>query len=160
MKIVPKGAGAPGSTARPFTDQPLLPADMMTMLNRANSYSSSTSWLIMVDRQACRLGVFRGQRGSWSYAQYWTCSTGAPSTPTPTGEYTVTGKGYSFGHGYTATTTRSFTVTICSIQYRTTRELLIPWTAEWECMFHKAACVCPLIALNGFGITCPLLPRW
>lgn len=101
VKIVPKGAGAPGSTARPFTDQPLLPADMMTMLNRANRYSSSTSWLIMVDRQACRLGVFRGQRGSWSYAQYWTCSTGAPSTPTPTGEYTVTGKGYSFGHGYT-----------------------------------------------------------
>lgn len=101
VKIVPKGAGAPGSTARPFTDQPLLPADMMTMLNRANRYSSNTSWLIMVDRQACRLGVFRGQRGSWSYAQYWTCSTGAPSTPTPTGEYTVTGKGYSFGHGYT-----------------------------------------------------------
>lgn len=62
--------------------------------------------------------------------------------------------------GIPATTTRSFTVTICSIQYRTTRELLIPWTAEWEYMFHKAACVCPLIALNGFGITCPLLPRW
>lgn len=101
VKIVPKGAGAPGATGRPFTDQPLLPADMMGMLNRANRYSSNTNWLIMVDRQACRLGVFRGQRGSWSYAQYWTCSAGAPSTPTPTGEYTVTGKGYSFGHGYT-----------------------------------------------------------
>lgn len=101
VTIVPKGAGAPGSTGRPYTDQPLLPADMMAMLNRANRYSSNTNWLIMVDRQACRLGVFRGQRGSWSYAQYWTCSAGAPSTPTPTGEYTVTGKGYSFGHGYT-----------------------------------------------------------
>lgn len=101
VKVVPKGAGAPGPTGRPFTDQPLLPADMMAMLNRANRYSSNSSWLIMVDRQACRLGVFRGQRGSWSYAQYWVCSTGAPSTPTPTGEYTVTGKGHSFGHGYT-----------------------------------------------------------
>lgn len=101
VKIVPKGAAAPGPTGRPFTDQPLLPADMMAMLARANRYSSNTSWLIAVDRQACRLGVLRGQRGSWSYAQYWTCSTGAPSTPTPTGEYTVTGKGYSFGHGYT-----------------------------------------------------------
>lgn len=101
VTIVPKGAGAPGSTGRPYTDQPLLPADMMAMFNRANRYSSNTNWLIMVDRQACRLGVFRGQRGSWSYAQYWTCSTGAPSTPTPTGEYSVTGKGYSFGHGYT-----------------------------------------------------------
>lgn len=101
VTIVPKGAGAPGSTGRPYTDRPLLPAEMMAMLNRANRYSSNTNWLIMVDRQACRLGVFRGQRGSWSYAQYWTCSTGAPSTPTPTGEYSVTGKGYSFGHGYT-----------------------------------------------------------
>lgn len=101
VKIVPKGAGAPGATGRPFTDQPLLPADMMAMLNLANRYSSNTSWLIAVDRQTCRLGVLRGQRGSWSYAQYWTCSTGAPSTPTPTGEYSVTGKGYSFGHGYT-----------------------------------------------------------
>ena len=62
--------------------------------------------------------------------------------------------------GIPATTTRSFTGTICSIQYRTTRELLIPWTAEWECIFHKAACVCPSIALNGFGITCLLLLRW
>ena len=101
VKIVPKGAGAPGPTGRPYTEQPMLPIDMMAMLSRANRYTSNTSWLILVDRQACRLGVFRGQRGSWSYAQYWTCSTGAPSTPTPTGEYTVTGKGYSFGHGYT-----------------------------------------------------------
>ncbi len=101
VKIVPKGAGAPGPTGRPYTEQPMLPTDMMAMLSRANRNASNTSWLILVDRQACRLGVFRGQRGSWSYAQYWTCSTGAPSTPTPTGEYTVTGKGYSFGHGYT-----------------------------------------------------------
>ena len=101
VKIVPKGAGAPGPTGRPYTEQPMLPTDMMAMLSRANRYASNTSWLILVDRQACRVGVFRGQRGSWSYAQYWTCSTGAPSTPTPTGEYTVTGKGYSFGHGYT-----------------------------------------------------------
>lgn len=101
VKVVPKGTGAPGPVARPYTEQPLLPTDMMAMLSRANRYSSNTNWLIMVDRQTCRVGVFRGQRGSWSYTQYWTCSTGAPSTPTPTGEYTVTGKGYSFGHGYT-----------------------------------------------------------
>lgn len=101
VKVVPKGTGAPGPVARPYTEQPLLPTDMMAMLSRANRYSSNTNWVIMVDRQTCRVGVFRGQRGSWSYIQYWTCSTGAPSTPTPTGEYTVTGKGYSFGHGYT-----------------------------------------------------------
>lgn len=62
--------------------------------------------------------------------------------------------------GILATTIRSFTGTTCSIQYRITRELLIPWTAGWECIFHKAACVCPSVALNGFGITCLLLPRW
>lgn len=86
--------------------------------------------------------------------------TGAPSTPTPTGEYTVTGKGYSFGHGYTCYYYTQFygDYLFHSIPYY--QGTFNPWTAEWECMFHKAACVCPLIALNGFGITCPLLPRW
>lgn len=101
VKIVPKGAGAPGSTSYPFTDQPAMSYEMRFMLNRANRYSSKTGWLVMIDRANCRLGVFRGSRGSWRYAQYWVCSTGAPGTPTPTGEYSVTGKGYSFGNGYT-----------------------------------------------------------
>ena len=101
VKIVPKGAGAPGSTSYPFTDQPAMSYEMRSMLNRANWYSSKTGWLVMVDRTNCRLGVFRGARGSWRYAQHWACSTGAPGTPTPAGEYSVTGKGYSFGNGYT-----------------------------------------------------------
>ena len=101
VKIVPKGAGAPGSTSYPFTDQPAMSYEMRFMLNRANRYSSKTGWLVMIDRANCRLGVFRGSRGSWRYAQYWVCSTGAPGTPTPTGEYSVTGKGYSFGNSYT-----------------------------------------------------------
>lgn len=101
VKILPKGSVAPGSTDRAYTEQPSMPSDMRAMLNRANWYSSNTGWLIMVDTQGCKLGVFRGQRGSWGYAQYWPCSTGASSTPTVLGEYSVTGKGYSFGHGYT-----------------------------------------------------------
>lgn len=101
VKIVPKGTGAPGSTSYPFTDQPAMSYEMRSMLNRANRYSSKTGWLVMIDRANCRLGVFRGSRGSWRYAQHWACSTGAPGTPTPTGEYSVTGKGYSFGNGYT-----------------------------------------------------------
>lgn len=99
--ITAKGAAAPGSTARSFTTQPMMPADQLAMLNRANWYSSNTGWLIMVDTVNCKLGVFRGFKGNWSYAQYWQCSTGAPQTPTVLGEYSVTGKGYSFGHGYT-----------------------------------------------------------
>lgn len=99
--ITSKGASAPGSTARPFTTQPMMPSDQLAMLNRANWYSSNTGWLIMVDTVNCKLGVFRGFKGNWSYAQFWQCSTGAPQTPTVLGEYSVTGKGYSFGHGYT-----------------------------------------------------------
>ena len=91
--ITSKGASAPGSTARPFTTQPMMPSDQLAMLNRANWYSSNTGWLIMVDTVNCKLGVFRGFKGNWSYAQFWQCSTGAPQTPTVLGEYSVTGKG-------------------------------------------------------------------
>ncbi len=99
---------------------------------------------------------FRGQRGSWSYAQYWTCSTGAPSTPTPTGEYTVTGKGLLVWTWVYLLLLHAVLWGL-PVPFNTVlpRELLIPWTAGWECIFHKAACVCPSIALNGFGITCP-----
>ena len=103
VKIVPKGAGAPGSTSRPFTNVPLqrLPADQQAMLNMANRYTSRTNWLLLVNNRACRVGVYQGARGSWRQVAYWVCSPGKPSTPTVRGEFTVTGRGYSFGHGYT-----------------------------------------------------------
>ena len=71
------------------------------MASKAQRYSSSTNWLILVDTTNNYLGVYRGRAGAWNQSKFWICSTGAYSTPTVLGQYTVTGKGYSFGHGYT-----------------------------------------------------------
>ena len=71
------------------------------MMNKAQNYSSSTRWLIMVDTRNNYLGLFTGKKGNWDLYKYWICSTGATYTPTVLGQYTVTGKGYSFGAGYT-----------------------------------------------------------
>ena len=86
-------------TLKPTTYQPDTVRSRME--SKAQGYSSSTNWLIMVDTTSNYLGVFRGSRGNWKVDKYWICSTGKKSTPTVLGQFTVTGKGYSFGHGYT-----------------------------------------------------------
>lgn len=68
----------------------------------AHAYTqSATNYLICVDLTAHRTIVFTGSAGNWSVTKNYVCSVGAPGTPTPTGDYTVTGKGYSFGNGFT-----------------------------------------------------------
>jgi glucan-binding YG repeat protein len=71
------------------------------MAKSVQSYRSNTNRLIMIDVTNNYLGVFKGSKGNWNLYKYWICSSGKPSTPTVLGQYTVTGKGYSFGHGYT-----------------------------------------------------------
>ncbi len=72
-----------------------------SMYNKAQSQSSSTKWLIMVDVDNCKLGVLQGSNGNWVPTKYWTCSTGAAATPTVRGTYSLTSKGKSFGDGFT-----------------------------------------------------------
>lgn len=115
--ISPNGSAANGgnlqvyqsnnSTAQRFTLQPTtyvppIPPTQLSMFTRAQGRFSATNRLIMVDTTNCRVGIFSGGMGYWNMDAYWTCSTGKPSTPTVIGEFTVTGKGYSFGenHGY------------------------------------------------------------
>ena len=70
--------------------------------SKANAYSSSTRYCITVDLANHRTVVFQGKKGSWQPIKSWVCSTGAPSSPTVLGNYTITGyRMYSFGHGYT-----------------------------------------------------------
>ena len=68
---------------------------------RAQSYSSNTNWLILVDTSRCVTSIYTGSWNNWSLSRRYVCSTGKASTPTVIGEYQVYGKGYSFGHGYT-----------------------------------------------------------
>lgn len=74
---------------------------LVNMITKAQGYGSATNWLIMVDNTNNYLGVFRGGRGNWSLVNYWLCTTGKPSTPTVLGEYSITGRGYSFNGALT-----------------------------------------------------------
>lgn len=70
---------------------PTIAQHQSDMINRAQGYSSGTSYMIMVDRGAHKVGVFHGSRGNWSCQQYWSCVTGASGSPTITGTYRTTG---------------------------------------------------------------------
>ncbi len=72
--------------------------DDMSM--KAQGYSSSTGYLIMVDCTDNRVGIYTGSYGNWSRIRYNVVSTGAPWTPTVKGVFTVGIKGYEFGEGY------------------------------------------------------------
>lgn len=71
------------------------------MQSKANSYSSSTKYLILVNCSAHKVAIYKGKKGSWSNVKYWSCTTGKSSTPTKKGVFTVKAKGLSFGSGYT-----------------------------------------------------------
>lgn len=101
VMVVAKGAAAPGSTAGAFKDTPIIPAWQSAMNSRANATSSATGWLLMVDTSSCVVGVYRGSRGNWTNAAFWSCAPGNPWTPTVVGQFSVGMKGYSFGSGYT-----------------------------------------------------------
>lgn len=66
---------------------------------QAQGYSSSTNYLIMVDRASCMVGVYSGKKGNWRLQYFWPCAPGKASTPTISGEYNVAGKGYYFDSG-------------------------------------------------------------
>ena len=97
IKLVPKNTAAPGSTSNVFKKAP--PRVENEMQARANFYSSSTPYLILVNRSTHKVGVFRGWQGSWQNVFYWDCSDGAPSTPTVEGIFTVGIRGYYFDSG-------------------------------------------------------------
>lgn len=61
------------------------------MAGRAQGYWSGTGYLIMVDRSTHRVGIFSGSRYNWRAVKWFSCVTGAWSTPTITGSYQTTG---------------------------------------------------------------------
>ena len=94
VKLVVKGAAAPGSTSKSYSDSNGflgMPSDQRAMRNRIMNYGSGTGYLIAVDRSAHKVGVFSGSAGNWNLKYYWSCVTGAPSSPTITGTYRTTG---------------------------------------------------------------------
>lgn len=76
-----------------------IPTDQALMNNRANLYSSTTPFLILVNRSTHKVGIYQGWQGNWSCIQYWDCSDGAPSTPTVEGIFKVGIRGHHFFSG-------------------------------------------------------------
>ena len=73
--------------------------DTARMDRYAQGYSSSTNYLILVDRASCVVGVYSGSKGKWSQRYIWSCAPGKASTPTVSGEFNVAAKGYYFDSG-------------------------------------------------------------
>ena len=65
-------------------------------LSTIQNRSSNTNYCIAVDRGNTRTIIFSGSRGNWTPVQNWLVAVGAPSSATPSGNYTISGRGYSF----------------------------------------------------------------
>ena len=109
--LVSKGGGAPGdlcgissvrSEACEINNGPEVlpappePSPYPDVDAFAQSFSSKTNYLILVDRTACMVYIYQGSQGNWSAVQYYTCCVGKKSTPTITGSYTLGAKGKYF----------------------------------------------------------------
>ena len=74
---------------------------VLRAVNRANASSSSTGYLLVVDKSAHRVIAMVGENGHWRPSKDMACSVGAYATPTVEGSFVVQSRGYSFGSGYT-----------------------------------------------------------
>ncbi len=57
---------------------------------KAQGYSSSSEYLLMVDLTNQKTFVFKGKKDDWKLTKEFTCSTGTSAHPTPEGEYNTT----------------------------------------------------------------------
>lgn len=64
--------------------------DKMTV--KANKLSSPTKYLILVSKKDHKVGIYKGKKGKWKRVKYYSCTIGAPSTPTPEGDYNIRSK--------------------------------------------------------------------
>ncbi len=102
VKLVLKGADAPGATAGSFCSSGGFLSDIaykQTLENKAKNLSSKTNYLLVVDTNTCRVGIFQGKKGHWKMIKYWLAGVGALTSDTQTkkGNFTVCGREYVFG---------------------------------------------------------------
>ncbi len=68
-----------------------------TMISLAQTYDSSTKWLIMTNVTTHMVGVFYRNGSYWDLRREFHSSTGAPESPTVEGEFSVQSKMQYFG---------------------------------------------------------------
>lgn len=91
IRLVSKDAAAPGKNANYYTEKKktatIAVKDQMHL--RALAYASNTRYLILVDTTANRVGIYSGSVGKWNEVKSGFITTGAKSTPTVKGTFTV-----------------------------------------------------------------------
>lgn len=65
----------------------------------ANKYSSSTRYLITVNRNTHMVYIYQGSQGKWNKINSFSCGDGAPSTPTVEGKFSIYGHKRYFDSG-------------------------------------------------------------
>lgn len=99
IRLVSKDASAPGSNSGYYTEQKYNIGPDAGMYAQVNLYSSPTPYIIAVNRGTRKVGIYQGWRGNWRNIQYWSCTVGAPSTPTVGGVFRVGNRGHYFDSG-------------------------------------------------------------
>lgn len=69
------------------------------MIEKAQSMSSSTKWLILCDTQHYFAGVFTGSKGNWKLVRFIYISVGKPSSPTKKGVFKIKNRKKKFYSG-------------------------------------------------------------
>ena len=69
----------------------------ITNLVNKNGYSSSTQFLIYVDKKSFKVNIFKGKKNSWSLVNSYLCTPGKSATPTLKGTFQIGVKGLYFG---------------------------------------------------------------
>ena len=65
--------------------------DKEIFVNRMG-YGSETSYLVWISKSVQRVNIFTGSKGNWQLIRTCIVGTGAPSSPTPSGVFKVTGR--------------------------------------------------------------------
>ena len=76
-----------------------MPKGKYHLYNKIWTKSSSTKYLIYVDKSGRWVNVFKGSARHWTIIKRFRCSIGSPHSPTPSGTFRVTCKVYHFGEG-------------------------------------------------------------
>jgi len=100
-----KGTDAPGSTSDTYhkataVSGASLAADEAAMLAKAQGYSSSTRYLILVNKSVHKVLVCEGSQGNWSAKYVWLCGDGAANSQTIEGTFTVQDRVINFGNSH------------------------------------------------------------